>query len=249
MNFSVCVPSVFAGKDFPTSMEQLAQNGHKAVEFWGLWTQNIAAISEARRMNGLSVIGLCTRSVPLTDPTQRQLYLDGLRETIELCKELNCRTIISQVGADQGTSGQHASIVEGLKAAVPLLREHALSLVIEPLNPKDHPGYYLRTSEEAFRIIEEVGAPEIKVLFDIYHQQITEGNLLEHILPNLDKIGHFHLAGVPERNEPVASEINYPFLLKQIEAAGYQGYFGLEYFPKTEVFSSLSNTISHLTKE
>ncbi len=108
-------------------------------------------------------------------------------------------------------------------------------LVFEPLNTLvDHKGYYLYSSEEAFRIADQVNSPKVKVLYDIYHQQITEGHLIKRITKNIDKIGHFHAAGNPGRHELYFGEINYSEVFKAIDETGYTGSIGLEYFPIEE---------------
>ena len=113
-------------------------------------------------------------------------------------------------------------------------------LVIEPLNTYvDHAGYYLWSSDEAFQIVGEVNSPNIKVLFDIYHQQIMEGNIIPRIRKNINSIGHFHAAGSPGRHELDSGEINYPNIFEAIGEAGYTGYIGLEYFPLKDAVEGL----------
>ena len=106
-------------------------------------------------------------------------------------------------------------------------------MVVEPLNLRvDHQGYFLSGSDEAAEILKEVGSPNVKMLFDIYHQQITEGDLIRRIQKYLPCIGHFHAAGNPGRHELYQSEINYPYVFQAIENEAYEGYMGLEYFPE-----------------
>jgi hydroxypyruvate isomerase len=95
----------------------------------------------------------------------------------------------------------------------------------------DHAGYFLIRSDEAFGIVDEVASPNVKVIFDIYHQQISEGHLIKNIVANIDKIGHFHAAGNPGRNELQKGEINYPEIFKAISETSFEGYVGLEYWP------------------
>ena len=110
-----------------------------------------------------------------------------------------------------------------------------MTLVIEPLNTAvDHPGCYLSTSAEAAKIITETDSPSVKMLFDIYHQQITEGDLIRNILRYLPRIGHFHAAGNPGRGTILKGEIHYPAIFEAIDGTSYQGYAGLEYFPAPE---------------
>ena len=113
-----------------------------------------------------------------------------------------------------------------------MLEASGIMLVIEPLNELiDHQGYYLVRSEEAFQIIDEVGSANVKVVFDIYHQQISEGQLIANITSNIDKIGHFHAAGNPGRHELTRGELHYPSIFDAIGATGYRGFVGLEYWP------------------
>jgi len=245
MRMSVCVAALYMGKDFPQAMAELGAKGFHNVEFWGLWDKDIQKIAQAKKENQINITALCTRFFSLTDPSKRSEYVNGVKETLDICNELDCDTIISQVGNHLGTEGQHQSIVEGLKEAAPLLKRANKQLVIEPLNPKDHPPYYLRTAKEAFDIVDEVNSQSIKVLYDIYHQQITEGNLLETIIPNIHKIGHFHAAGVPGRHDLFSSEIDYRFILQKITEAGYQRALGLEYFPQTQPLDSLQLLQKH----
>lgn len=105
-------------------------------------------------------------------------------------------------------------------------------LLVEPLNTRiDHVGYYLDSSEEAFTIIDEVGSAYVKVLFDIYHQQIMEGDIIRRITGNIQKIGHFHVAGSMGRHELNDGELNYDAIFRAIVDKGFNGYIGLEYFP------------------
>jgi hydroxypyruvate isomerase len=173
--------------------------------------------------------------VSLVDPATRAAYLTGLQESLVAARQLNCRTLISQVGdAREGVSReeQHACLVEGLRQAAPLLEAADVTLVIEPLNELvDHAGYYLIRSDEAFAIVDQVGSPRVKVVFDIYHQQISEGHLIHNLTANIDKIAHFHAAGNPGRHELSVGEIDYPSVFAAIQATGYDGYVALEYWP------------------
>jgi hydroxypyruvate isomerase len=119
-----------------------------------------------------------------------------------------------------------------LKEAAPLLEDAGITLVIEPLNELvDHAGYYLVRSDEAFELVDEVGSDAVKVVFDIYHQQISEGHLIRNITEHIDRIGHFHAAGNPGRHELTCGEIHYPLIFEAIQGGTFDGYVGLEYWP------------------
>jgi len=124
------------------------------------------------------------------------------------------------------------------------LEKTGITLALEPLNTIiDHKGYYLWQSSEAFEIINKVNSPHVKILYDIYHQQVMEGNIVNTITSNIEKICHFHSAGLPGRGELHDGELNYPFIFSKIDKAGYKGYIGLEYFPKQEPLENLSRII------
>jgi len=236
MDYSVCIPAVFNGKASSGALCHVAAAGFTRYEIWSWWDQDIDAYTKAQEENGLEIAALCTFPISLVDPASRESYKDGLQKTIEVCKKLGCKTIISQVGQELENvprALQHASIVDGLKECAAMLEENDITLVFEPLNTKiDHPGYYLWSSAEAFEIEEEIGSSHVKVLFDLYHQYVMDDLAVDEIVKNTDKIAHFHMAGFPGRHEPfIDSEIDYTPILKAIEESGYRGSIGLEYFP------------------
>ncbi|MCC3372323.1 TIM barrel protein [Cohnella sp. REN36] len=235
MKYSVCIDDVFAKRSIEESMQQVKEAGLDTIEFWAWWNKDWNEIIALKNKFGIRILAFCTRFISLVDATKREQYVEGLRETIEVARRLDCQSLITQVGDEipgVPREAQHKSLVDGLKACLPYLEQAGISIWIEPINRKvTFPNYYLYSAEEAFRIVEEVGSPYVKVLYDIYHQQITEGNLLAAMLPNLDKIGHIHAAGVPGHHELDKSEIDYGYIFDAIMKAGYEGWFGLEYRP------------------
>ncbi len=237
MRYSVCLPAVFNGMDPVEAMRRVKKLGFEAVEFWSWWDADLDAIARARQELGLTITTFCTKFVSMTDKSKRQLYLEGLKESIDAAKKCGVKMLITQVGNDTGKSWeqQMRNVLEGCKAAVPILENADITLLVEPLNIKvDHKGYFLSMSSDGFALIQDVGSPRVKLLYDIYHQQITEGNLIPTIIKNIGDIGHFHAAGHPGRHELDTGEINYPNVFRAILEAGYQGYVGLEYFPVRE---------------
>ena len=234
MNYSVCIDALYLGKDFLEGMRETKEAGIGAFEFWSWWDKDLDAIAAEQERLGLKTAAMCTKFVSLVDPSQHEAYLAGLRESIEAARKLGCSTLISQVGSDTGRprEEQHRALCEGLKKAAPLLEESGITLVVEPLNVAvDHAGYYLSSSKESFDIVREVGSERVKILFDIYHQQITEGDVIRSIENNISLIGHFHAAGNPGRHELDTGELNYPNIFRAIRETGYHQYVGLEYFP------------------
>ena len=254
MYYSVCASAVFSGMNLIDALEKIRESGAKVYEIWGWWDQDVDALAKAQRENGLRLAAMCTKGFVLNDPARRDEYLDGLKQSVEAAKKLGCSTLISQVGqAIEGASReeQHASIVDGLRACVPVLEEAGMTLVIEPLNVLvNHIGYYLAESKEAFEIVREVGSANVKVLYDVYHQQITEGNLIATITENIADIGHIHIAGVPGRHEVLgANEINYSAVLAALKDAGYAGAIGLEYFPLKDAVKGIREVMREIPVE
>lgn len=240
---SVCVDAVFEGQPIDEAIATVAGLGYQAFEFWCWWEKDKSQLLELCEQYSLTIASCCTKFISLVDSARRSEYLDGLNDSILAAKDLSCTTLISQVGdfmVGVDRQSQQESLVAGLVEAATLLEGTGITLVIEPLNEKvDHAGYFLVKSDEAFEIVDQVNSPNVKVVFDIYHQQISEGDLLTHILPNISRIGHFHAAGNPGRNEPFVGEINYPEIFKAIGKTEFDGFVGLEYWPKQDPKSGL----------
>jgi len=143
---------------------------------------------------------------------------------------------------------QKAALIEALGRAAEVAQRKGFTLNLEPLNDKvDHPGYFLVSREEAVDIVRQVNAPNVKALYDLYHQQIMTGDHIAFLLAHLPWIGHFHAAGVPGRHEVFTGELNYPVVIKRILEAGYAGTFGLEYVPSLPDEQSLRDTWDYLS--
>ncbi len=252
MKISICIDALYFGKDIYSGLEEIKRCGYDKFEIWCWWDKDIDRLAEMKDTLGMELTACCTKFISLVDPGQREEYLQGLRESIAAAKKLGCKMLITQVGNDTGNSHeeQHKSLVEGLKACVPLLEENNMTLIIEPLNTRvDHQGYYLWSSDEGFSIIDEVDSPNVKLLYDIYHQQIMEGDLLRRIIPNISKIGHFHAAGNPGRNELYYGELNYKRIFEEIDKTNFSGYAGYEYFPTEPVAEGLLRTKAEVERK
>ncbi|MBD2869974.1 hydroxypyruvate isomerase family protein [Paenibacillus arenilitoris] len=243
MRFSVVLDAVYAGKNVYESMLEVKKLGFHAVEFFGWADHDLQAFASVKNALGLQVAAILAKPVSMTHTAQRPALVGSVKQAISAARQLGCHRIIMLTGPleDEGRGNAHEQIVIGLKTVEPLLREANVMAVLEPLNTLvDHPGYYLNQSEEAFRIVDEVDSPYVKVLYDIYHMQIMEGNIIATIKENIARIGHFHMAGVPGRHEPYTGELYYITILKAIEDTGYRGFVGLEYKPAEEAAAGLA---------
>ena len=155
--------------------------------------------------------------------------------TIEYATALGCRQVncLAGICPDAPEDRQRAAFVANLKFAALKLKEAGVRLLIEPINTRDIPGFYLNGSRQAQEIITEVGSDNLFLLYDIYHMQVMEGDLARTIESELPLIAHLQLADNPGRNEPGTGEINYEFLLGHIDRIGYRGWIGCEYKPRS----------------
>ena len=234
LKFSVCVEMIFTEVPFIERIAKIKECGLGAFEFWNWRQKNIDDILREKKKYNLELAAFCVEpEVRIVDSARKEEFLQGLKNSIAVAHKLNCKALIVTTGNEMenlSQDAQHKNIVNCLKSAVPIVEKEKITLVLEPLNTLvNHKGYYLTSSKEGFDIIREVNSKNIRLLFDIYHQQISEGNLTQNIINNIDLIGHFHIADVPGRHEPGTGEINYGNLLKRIEETGYNGYIGLEF--------------------
>ena len=242
MRLCVAIPCFFKGVDFCDAIRQCAALGYDAIETYNWKKLDLDAVRRVLDETGVELLSMCTTEFNLTDPAYRQAWLDGLRESCIAAQKLGVKRLITQVGMDTGAerAEQHLSIVEGLRAGAPILEEYGVTVMIEPLNTYvDHPGYYLWSAVEGFEIIREVNHPNVKLIFDVYHQQIMEGNIIPNILSNLDCIAHLHGAGHPGRHEMQYGESDYRVIINAVDKAGYTGALGLEYKPLMDPIESL----------
>lgn len=242
LRFSVCVEMLFKEKPFEQRLEYVADLGFPAFEFWSRQGKDMnitLALKAALRLDVSAFVG---SSASMVDPAQRQQFLADITRSASLAVDLACANLIVTSGpAMPGVprDEQHWHLADVLKEAAATAADADVTLVLEPLNQFDHPGTYLSSSDEGFAIVREVASPHVKLCFDIYHQQISEGNLTRRIVENLDLIGHIHVADVPGRHEPGTGEINYEHLFGVLREHGYRGYVGLEYLPLVDAAASL----------
>lgn len=248
IKLSACIEMIFRDvPEFADRLDKVKEAGLNAFEFWGWANKDLPAIAKKRAELGLDLAAFCVvAEKPLVDPDGTEVWVKGAEESIAKAVEMGCPTLITTVGNELPIprETQHASIVKGLKAIAPKAEAAGITLVVEPLNLLvDHAGYYLATSAEGFEIIREVNSPRVKLLFDIYHQQITEGNLIQNITNNVDLIGHFHMADVPGRHEPLTGEINYENVFRAIAETDYAGYVGMEFKPTGDHLAACKTTM------
>lgn len=259
MELGLCIEMAFTKLPFEERIKKAAAIGFTNVEMWfvdGSFKGRGEDLAKIARQNNVkitnTVIGAPDGSIGggLTNPDNRKQWLERTSFTLEFNNAAQIpATIVCTGNVVDGINDEQMmqSVMDGLKATVELAENAGITLLLEPLNTTyDHPGYWLTGSDKAADICRKLGSARMKLLFDCYHMQIMEGNLVKHIEKNIDVIGHFHSAGVPGRNELYKGETNYPFVMSQIEKLGYKGIFGLEYMPSIDDEQSLRETLKYL---
>ena len=162
----------------------------------------------------------------------RTEFLQQIKESVEVAKRVNAKwmTVVpGHLDLSQDMGYQTANVIDVLKRASEILESHKITMVLEPLNFRNHPGLFLTKAAQAFAICKAVNSPSCKILFDIYHQQIQEGNLLPNIEKCWDEIAYFQIGDNPGRKEPTTGEINYKNIFKYIHSRGFDGILGMEH--------------------
>ena len=232
-----------AGEDPLDQLRFMADEGFTALEDNGMRERPVelqtAIAAEMERLNmrmGVFVAHTIAWSEPnLTngDPDLRRQFLDEVTASVDVARRVNATwmTVVpGHVDSRPDMDYQTANVIESLKQASAILEPHGLVMVLEPLNTlRNHPGQFLQRIPQAYMICRAVDSPACKILFDIYHQQITEGNLIPNIDAAWDEIAYFQVGDNPGRNEPTTGEINYKNVFKHIHDKGFDGIVGMEH--------------------
>jgi hydroxypyruvate isomerase len=248
---------MFGEHEFLERFDAAAKAGFKGVEFLFPYAFDPARIADKLAKNNLEMVLF---NMPpgnwdagdrgmACDPARSAEFQDGVGKALDYAKALNCRQLHCMAGLKPrgvGDDRMRETYIANLQFAGKELAKHGISLLIEAINTRDIPGFYLNYSAQAFDIMHYAAVPNLKFQYDIYHMQIMEGDLAPTIRANLDKIGHMQLADTPGRNEPGTGEINYDFLLKFIDGLGYKGWIGCEYKPAGKTVDGLGWTKAYL---
>jgi hydroxypyruvate isomerase len=193
------------------------------------------------------------RPVSIVDPAHRETFLADIRSAIVYSKKLDIPHISVTSGlsaAGKTFEQQWASLTEGLKRAADLIAEAKLTLLVEALNSLvDHPGCFLTSNVEALKLIKELNLPHVRLLFDIYHEQISRGNIIRTLTEAAPYVKVFHVADNPGRNDPGTGEIDYPNVYQAIRKTGYTGYIGMEYHPVADPLASFTKAVKDVQKD
>lgn len=234
--------SAHAGDSIVDQIAFFADQGFTGFEDNGMKGRSVEeqkAIAAALEKHGVMMGIFVATDIDWTNPTlttgeasHREKFVAQIRESVEVAKRMNTKTCTIVPGVEHRNlphGAQTANVVETLKRASEVCEASGLVMVLEPLNWRDHPGLFVRYSDHAYAIMKAVGHPCCKILFDMYHQQATEGNLIDNIGRYWDEIGYFQIGDNPGRREPGTGEVNYRNVFRFIHERGYQGVLGMEH--------------------
>lgn len=250
VQFAANLSMMFNEVDFTDRFEAAAQAGFKGVEYLFPYAYEADDLAARLKDNDLKQVLFNTPAGDwdagdrglACNPARVDEFRDGVSKAIEYanvldCTQLHCMAGLAAEGADAGELRK--TYVENLQYASGEMAKAGIKCLIEMINTRDIPGFYLNRSAQAEEIVEEVGSDNLYLQYDIYHMQIMEGDLAPTIERLLPRIAHMQLADTPGRNEPGTGEINYPFLFAHLDRIGYEGWIGCEYKPATTTLDGL----------
>ncbi len=243
---SVMLWTVFNRLPFEARLEKIAEASYRAVELVGeyeKWSEeDFRKAASKRRELGITFDTTAGLAHSVGNPAERAAFLADLRKELKIMEKIECPSIIIMSGdkvPGMAHEAQHESCVEGLKRAAELVEGKNFRLLLENIDPEENPKYFLTSVAEGFEIIKNVNHPQVKFLYDFFHEQISEGNLIEKLEKNIDNVGLVHIADVPGRHEPGTGEINYENIFKKLGQLHYSHYAAMEFIPTGEPVASL----------
>ena len=243
MQYSVCIDSIYPQENLKEKLEKIKQAGFKFIEFWDWRDKDLELIINS----GLKVTNFSGNRVSSLTLDSKEKIIQEVNASIDAAKKLKCKHImlLSDVLENDGSvkinsisSGKKfLRLYDNLRTLAEIAEERDTKLVIEPLNTlKDHKNYYLDNFQKTLELIQLINSEHLKILYDIYHMQIMEGNILDTLQKYCQFIGYIHIANVPYRCEPWAGELDFKFILKELSKV-YSGFAGFEFFVKEKSFT------------
>lgn len=241
---------LFTEVPFPDRYQAARDAGFNAVECMFPYDETPETLAKALQETGLEQVLF---NAPPGDwaagergtaalPGRIREFRDGIDKALDYANALSCPRLHVMAGVipDQSDKGQYEAILlENLAWAADKADARDVTILLEPINALDMPGYLYSRTDAVVSLLNKLGRPNVMLQLDLYHRQMTEGRLLEAIQEYLPQIGHIQIAGVPGRNEPAPSEIDINYLFEHLDACGYTGWVGCEYHPKTDTLSGL----------
>jgi hydroxypyruvate isomerase len=243
---SIMLWTVFRDMPFEERLEKVAEAGYRNVELVGefkKWSDDDYRMA-LRKKHELGITFDTTAGLEhgVGNPGERDAMLADVKGLLKVCDRLECPSMIIMSGNVVPTLSreqQHQSCIEGLKRAAELVEGKNMRLLIENIDPEENPHYFLQSVAEGFEIIRAVDNPQVRFLYDFYHEQIAEGNLIEKLEKNIDLVGLCHIADVPGRHEPGTGEIDYTNIYRKLAELNFSHYVAMEFLPRRDPVETL----------
>ncbi len=243
MQFSLCIDSIYPKENLKEKLKKIKKAGFNFIEFWDWRDKNFELIMNS----GLKVSNFSGNRVSSLTLDDKEKVIEEVNASLDIAKNLECNRfmLLSDILKDDGSVEISAKSKEekllrlytNLKEIIKIAEREQILLVIEPLNTiKDHKNYFLDNFQTTLELIKLINSESLKILYDIYHMQIMEGNILETLQKYYQFIGYIHLANVPYRCEPWIGELDFKFILKELSKV-YSGFVGFEFFVKEKDFT------------
>lgn len=243
---SVMLWTVFPKLPFEQRLEKAAEAGYQAVELvdeYKNWPpEEFQRVGRKRRSLGIVFDTIANVQHGVANPGDRDAFLSEVTQLIEIGHKLECPAIIVLSGnrvPGLSRQQQHDSCVEGLKRAADAAAKNGMTLLLENIDPEENPEYYLTSVAEGFEITRKVDNPHVRFLYDFYHEQIAEGNLIKKLEDNIDQVGAVHIADVPGRHAPGTGEINYRNIFRRLAELNYNRYVAMEFLAGNDAVGEL----------
>jgi 2-dehydrotetronate isomerase len=240
LRFAANISFLFKELPFLDRFAAAAEAGFRLVECHWPYDNSVEALRDRLERAGLSLVMVNTAPGNLEAgdfglgavPGREADFQAAFDQALRYVSSLGATRIHCMAGKVPVTATAHRTFVENLRVAADKAQDKGATLVIEPINTRSAPGYFLTKSQQAVDIIAEIDRPNVKLLFDVFHLQIMEGDIITRLETLLPLIGHVQIAAVPSRAEPDEGEINYPAVFDALERIGYDGVVGCEYLPR-----------------
>jgi len=246
IKLSVMLWTVYRDSPFEERLEKVAEAGYHAAELvreFEKWSDaDFRRFNAKKRSLGITFDATAGVWKGIADPAARDGFLSDLKSFLDVAEKLECPGVIVLSGdriENLSHQAQHDACVEVLKRSADIAAQRNVTLLLENIDPEENPKYFLTSVAEGFEIVRKVDHPHVKVLYDFYHEQIAEGNLIEKLEKNIDCVGLVHIADVPGRHQPGTGEINYENILRKLAELKYTNYAAMEFEPVGDPVSAL----------
>jgi hydroxypyruvate isomerase len=248
---SVMLWTVFRDLPFEQRLQKVSEAGFTNVELVGeyeKWSQADFDRANAKRKElGITFDTTAGLKNGVANPAQRESLLQEFKSALGVMEKIDCPSMIVLSGnvlPEMSHEAQHQSCIDGLKAMAALVEGKRINgqpvkLLLENIDPEENPKYFLTSVAEGFEIVKAVNHPQVQFLYDFFHEQISEGNLIEKLEKNIQHVGIVHVADVPGRHEPGTGEINYDSIFRKLVELNYRGMVAMEFLPTSDPVGKL----------